>query len=158
MCVKEWTDTQTADHCIGSKVSQDCALAANCQRQALQLQLSHLRTLLRTLRRLSSWAIFDKFQAQGCQTTERCSFYAPGCVMLYATNDFQYQKGNLQVWDRALGSPPLLVLFGEWCSSHRGCFVPFLHLMYNQSWYIVTSYVQPHCPSYTKGCISVITI
>lgn len=54
-----------------------------------------------------------------------------GCVMLYAINDFQYKKGNLQVWDCALGSPPLFVLCGEWYSSHRGCFVPFLHCMYN---------------------------
>lgn len=77
--------------------------------------------------------------------------------MLYATDGFQYQKGNLQVWHCALGSPPLLVFFGEWCFHHKGCFVPFLHLMYNQSWYILTSLVQPHCPSYTKGCISVIT-
>lgn len=78
--------------------------------------------------------------------------------MLYAIHDFQYQKGNLQVWHCSLGSPPLLVLFGEWCSSHSGCFAPFLHCMHNQSWYILTDLVQPHSPSYTKDCSSVITI
>lgn len=78
--------------------------------------------------------------------------------MLYAIHDLQYQKGNLQVWDCSLGSPPLLVLFGEWCSSHSGCFAPFLHCMHNQSWYILTDLVQPHSPSYTKDCSSVITI
>lgn len=78
--------------------------------------------------------------------------------MLYAINDFQYQKGDLQVWDCALESPSLSVLFGEWSSSHRGCFVTFLHYLYNQSLYILTILVQLHCPNYNKDCILIITI